>query len=773
MQDSPLVSIVIPVFNDEDWISAALESALQQTLTDIEIICVDDASSDSSRTIIERYQRRDSRVQLITQEHNSSAFQARRLGILAANAPYVMFLDGDDELAPQAAAKASALALREEADMVGFGVNVVANGKTIGGYQERLQPRHDRLEGEDVLRGLFPAGQPAQGQLWRYLFSTNLLRRAYSLLPSDLVLPRINDLPITFLAEALATRYVSLPDRLYRYYFRRGGSGHQVADFEQFRFYARAIDSVESLADAVRGLARKSPDPGHILDAYQTARRSITANVLDYLVKSTDKESVGEYLAHLYTLVSKEDVVLAAAEYSPDAISVLAKHHERLRLGSREVRKVLLTTKDITTGGVSLVLLAQAHYLATAGHGVVIAARNPCEEVDGLPEGVQYVQVTGETSGARLAHWAEICRSHSIDAIIDHQILYSRDWPSYALIAAASGVPTIGWVHNFAMRSVYDMKDMVSFIREHSPSLATLVTLSELDVAFWKLQGIQHSVYLPNPPSPMLLKSAALEAPKTGPTSHLELIWWGRLEQHTKQVRQLVDVAVELKKQEVDFRLRIIGPEWANLTPKKLHKYAERRGVGTEVEVPGPLRGQALLDAIDAADIFVNTSIIEGYPLTLAEAQARGLPIAMYEMDWLTIVQGNAGIVSAPQGDAYRLAVRIKELAHTPGRYAEASQAALDTAQRALALDFSEIYHQLLSGSLPKEYSPEPSLDDAEKLIDYIVFFAERNAGRGGMTGTSTVSRQRKLLYAGLKKANRMVPGMKPLKRRVKRLLVR
>ena len=92
MSSSPRVSIIIPLFNDEDFVATALQSCLAQTLVDIEIICVDDASTDATVEIVEEIRRRDARVRLIRQPENRSAFQARRVGIEAANAPYILCL---------------------------------------------------------------------------------------------------------------------------------------------------------------------------------------------------------------------------------------------------------------------------------------------------------------------------------------------------------------------------------------------------------------------------------------------------------------------------------------------------------------------------------------------------------------------------------------------------------------------------------------------------------------------------------------------------------
>ncbi|MDF2576205.1 MAG: hypothetical protein K0S05_3117 [Agromyces sp.] len=142
----------------------------------------------------------------------------------------------------------------------------------------------------------------------------------------------------------------------------------------------------------------------------------------------------------------------------------------------------------------------------------------------------------------------------------------------------------------------------------------------------------------------------------------------------------------------------------------------------------GPRRGQDLLDAIDSSDIFVNTSIIEGYPLTVPEAQARGLPIAMYDLPWLALLKDNAGVTVVPQGDADALAAAVVAIAADPGRYEAMSRASVEAGERATAYDFALLYQQLISGALPAEFSPEPTLEDGRKALDLLIFFAEKSA---------------------------------------------
>ncbi|WP_242085939.1 glycosyltransferase [Microbacterium lacticum] len=732
MSTSPLVSIVIPVFNDQDTISSALDSCLAQSMSEIEVICVDDASSDASVEVIERYVRADVRVRLVRQEKNLSAFQARRAGVFAARGEYLLFLDGDDGLAASTARVAHKKASSEGSDLVGFGVRILRpDGSSGGSFEGRLQPRHQSLDGSRVLSGIFPKDQPASGQIWRYMFRTQLLRDAYSLLPDDLVLPRANDVPIMFLAAALAGSYSSVSDQLYNYHFGAGRSGQRVEDLAQAQFYASAISSIDSIVDAVGEIARNSPDPGLILDSYESVRLSIIGHTCKYFVRNTDEHLLGAVLGTVANHASFIDMLVATARFAPETLPALKAMSEHVDLGNKPVRSILLTTMTLRTGGVSAVLLAQARIFLAAGYKVTILARREGSDRSAVPSDAVFVELSKGDRAAKLAEWAAICRAYEVDVVIDHQILYTRDWPEYAVAARTAGAATIGWIHNFAGRPIYDLKDLHSLMQRDLHLLAELVVLSPLDVSFWKLRGIAHTVYLPNPPSPLLLDLAGEKIDKQAPGagSPLELVWWGRLEQRTKQVLQLIEVASELKKRNVPFHLSVIGPEWEDLSINEFNAVAKRLGLEREVEAIGPRHGHALVDAIDAADAFISTSVIEGYQLTIAEAQARGLPVFMYELPWLTLVQENEGIVAVPQGDASALASRIAEVLHDPEAYSALSRASVAAAERALSHDFGDLYQQLVNGTLPDTFSPEPTLADAQKLIDLLIFYSERNAG--------------------------------------------
>ena len=89
------VSVIVPIYNMEKYLEKCLKSLIKQTLRDIEILCIDDGSTDSSSEIIKKYQKKDNRIKLLSQENKGQA-SARNLGINNANGEYLGFVDSDD-----------------------------------------------------------------------------------------------------------------------------------------------------------------------------------------------------------------------------------------------------------------------------------------------------------------------------------------------------------------------------------------------------------------------------------------------------------------------------------------------------------------------------------------------------------------------------------------------------------------------------------------------------------------------------------------------------
>ena len=116
----PKVSVVIPVYNVEKYLGECLDSVLRQTLKDLEIICVDDGSTDGSAAILRKYAEADPRIRLISQA-NAGLSAARNAGMDAATGKYIYFLDSDDYISGDAMEKCLSICERDELDQLVFG----------------------------------------------------------------------------------------------------------------------------------------------------------------------------------------------------------------------------------------------------------------------------------------------------------------------------------------------------------------------------------------------------------------------------------------------------------------------------------------------------------------------------------------------------------------------------------------------------------------------------------------------------------------------------
>lgn len=122
---SPIVSVIMPVYNSERYLQKSLDSLFSQTIGGIELICIDDGSTDGSNAILDAFAdsvaSKDSFTVKVIHQKNSGVSRARNVGLDSASGKYILFVDSDDYVAPNACAFLTDLAEKESADIVVFG----------------------------------------------------------------------------------------------------------------------------------------------------------------------------------------------------------------------------------------------------------------------------------------------------------------------------------------------------------------------------------------------------------------------------------------------------------------------------------------------------------------------------------------------------------------------------------------------------------------------------------------------------------------------------
>ena len=124
----PKISIIVAVYNIEKFLPKCLDSLCLQSLNDIEIICVNDGSTDKSLDILNEYAKKDSRIKIINQKNNGVA-AARNAGLSVAQGEYLQFVDGDDWINLNLCEKVYNVAQKNDSDIVMFNVAFYDNKK--------------------------------------------------------------------------------------------------------------------------------------------------------------------------------------------------------------------------------------------------------------------------------------------------------------------------------------------------------------------------------------------------------------------------------------------------------------------------------------------------------------------------------------------------------------------------------------------------------------------------------------------------------------------
>ena len=215
--ENVIVSVVIPVYNVEKYLTKALQSIVNQTLEDIEIICVDDGSTDRSLEILNFFAAHDERITVITQP-NSNAGVARNRGINIAKGKYLYFMDSDDWIVPHMLEKAVRISEHENCDTVVWSYAQIENS-TKKVMLEKIF--NEEIIGTDKHYNLFMYLSPCA---WNKLFRREII------LNHNLRFQEIsnnNDSTFTMCAVALSKRIKTIAEPMYIY--RKHGSGLQAS----------------------------------------------------------------------------------------------------------------------------------------------------------------------------------------------------------------------------------------------------------------------------------------------------------------------------------------------------------------------------------------------------------------------------------------------------------------------------------------------------------------------------------------------------------------
>lgn len=264
MAQKPKLSVIVPVYNVADYLDWCLDSLAEQTCADLEILCVNDGSTDNSREILERRQEQDPRIVIIDKE-NGGLSSARNAGIKAAKAPVVCFLDSDDRFTPDAAEVIVQTFANEQPDVVTFGAHCYPREAAYPWLTQHLSPR-------DVVYEPFHPDllfkEMSRPFAWRTAVRTDFLRDNNLYFDESVAFGE--DQIFHFALYPRAHKTVLISNKLYEYRVAREGSLMDRVVKDPFTKMQKHVDiTAVILADANKPAGRQSlldACPAHMME---------------------------------------------------------------------------------------------------------------------------------------------------------------------------------------------------------------------------------------------------------------------------------------------------------------------------------------------------------------------------------------------------------------------------------------------------------------------------------------------------------------------------
>lgn len=711
---NPKISIIVPIYNVEKHLPRCLDSIISQTLLDIEIICVNDCSSDNCQSILDHYVKNDPRIIVIQHTKNKSILQARKSGVRIAQGEYIIFVDGDDALESNACNTLYQMMTEAKVDICHFPTKVIGiSTKTdLSGIIEFVKPYLDRLNENQAFNACFIESL-YNWSIWNKIYESGLCKKAYES-AGDFYCNMAEDVYTYFIISYFSKSYIGIAgDPLYNYYYGLGMTGgitnngltkmsmlcEQYRIAQELRKFLCQQNASIKYFDVVNSLEKK------FFDECMWYWFNILSNVdcaagFDILIGHWGSERVIAFLAKNY--LNKQEV-----------ISQKVLNSSSLKTKKETIKKIGVFYHRMRNGGVERVISLLAPIWIGLGYDVVFFTdEEPTENDFSLPSCVGRVvlptsiDIHPDETYKRIAVLRESIIKNDIDIFI-HNASSSPMLIFDLLVIKTMGIPTIVSSHETFSSSMY-WRDMGTLKKIHVYKIADLViVLTKVDFKFWTLFGI-NTVCIPNP---------LLADINNIPQSKLDLlnvIWVGRFSIEKRYIHA-VQIFAEVVREIPEAKLLMLGKGESTAQTDELKYEIERLGLTEHVVLCGYFKD--ITHFYSMSSVYLTTSYHESFSMALIESRAYGIPSVAYELPNLDIFDDNKGVVIVPQGDKNAAAkVIIRMLSDHELRVKMGMEARQSTEifyrKNNIKNEWNKILSQIIFNEKPHDNHP----DDNEKI---------------------------------------------------------
>ena len=318
------LSIVIPIYNVGKYVRKTIDSVTNQTYDNLEIVCVNDGSTDDCPQMLSAYAAQDKRIKVVNQQ-NQGTYIARQVGVEAAEGDYIVFLDGDDELKPDACAQIVSMVNETDADIVQFGMTILADkhdDEFLRWITRFLNPKKGVFEGsENMIRKCYVEEKLPWNVIGKAIRSS-VAKQAFRDM-DQVRFSGLDDYVSTFYIYLYANKLYSSERKLYNYNYGVGISYYKMK-LDGFAKYLLNYQGYETLRHYIEKRTEKGSEIYRIVD--EVMREFILNAILNRTKNLSDEVSSQEWANEFAKTLGTEKALGALAS----RIVILGKDKERL-----------------------------------------------------------------------------------------------------------------------------------------------------------------------------------------------------------------------------------------------------------------------------------------------------------------------------------------------------------------------------------------------------------------------------------------------------------
>lgn len=669
---SAKISVIIPIYNVSKYLRQCLDSVVNQTLKDIEIVCVEDCSTDNSASIVKEYAANDSRIVPVFHEKNSGCVVTRRDGVKKSTGEYVLFLDGDDYLALDACEELYKSVKEKKVDILHFGSTVVANGGadefTCNSVQQYILPHLATINASyagEITNACYKEHKFGF-TVWNKLMNGDIVRHAFTYCMNEW-LNLGDDSYVFFMISFFANSYTGIAENYHFYNFGAGmtGAPTNVSDYQFAQKNKRGL-----LIKALREFCKEMDASNVLKDALDSLELSFIQDVNYNLLHWGNIANK--------TLVLRDEISL----YDPAKVisefyfnfQYISWDKQRIFLRSLEPKQLFENKVDkvktlgvmyyrMNNGGVERVLSILMKSWVEMGYKIVLFTDEvPNAQDYDYPDSVVRVVLPKidtnikSTMTDRVEYLRAMLKKHSVDMMLCHA------WVAQSLFIDSLTVKSLGipFVVNNHGYLYYDAKCVNAYYAHHNLMVLEwykffdgIVVLSDVDYQWLKIK--HKNVYKVLNPLPFDIKKIDV----SDISNKRDLVWVGRIS-HEKKLPSALNIIRELLDKGYETKLHVVGEAFDNNYHNVILDEIKRLKLQDHVLLHGFHADTS--EFYKKAGIMLMTSDFEGFSMVIAESKAYGVPAVLYDLPNLEFVRDGRGMIVVPQNNVQMAADAIIKL---------------------------------------------------------------------------------------------------------------